>query len=82
MIEFLGQKVERMHIQCRKERAQSGGLPALPRRVNRGVNNGSREIGKEESSLQQPAKNKKNNKHLRLKQSLPKQFAIGQEERL
>lgn len=64
MIEFLGQKAERMHIQCRKGRAQIGGLPRLQRRVNRGVNNGSREMGKEEGSLQQPQA-KHNNKHLR-----------------
>lgn len=46
--------------------ARSGGLPPLLRRVNRGVNNGTREKGKEESSLQQPQP-KHNNKHLRKK---------------
>lgn len=66
MIEFLGQKAERMHTRRRKGRAQSAGLPPLQRRVNRRVNNGSREMGKEESSLQLP-QTKQNKKPLEMK---------------
>lgn len=66
MIEFLGQKAERMHMQRRKggESPKVADLPPLRRRVNRGVNNGSREMGKEESSLPRP-QTKHNNRHSR-----------------
>lgn len=65
MIEFLGQKAERMHTQRRKGRAQSGGLPPLQRRVNGRVNNGSREMGEEESILQLPQSTTQQKKHLK-----------------